>query len=66
MVCRSDVNYFGLANLLIAQYGEDAKAEATRLMQEARQEIDAEAVADWLAVERASALLSNDSSSARH
>jgi hypothetical protein len=66
MVMGSEVNYFGLANLLIDQYGVDAKAEATRLMQEAMREDDPEAVTDWLTVEQAIVLLTDDSPATRN
>lgn len=56
----SEVNYFGLAGLLMKYHGPAARAEATRLMQEALQEDDAEAVADWRAVEQAITLLSSE------
>jgi hypothetical protein len=63
---HSDVNYFGLASLLISQHGAQANTEAIRLMQEAMQEADSLAVSDWHAVSQAIALLSNDSAATRH
>jgi hypothetical protein len=62
----SEVDYFALANLLIDQYGTDARAQAARLMQEAVREEDPLAASDWLAVGHAVALLTNDSVGARH
>jgi hypothetical protein len=66
MVMGSEVNYFGLANLLISHHGEDARAEAVRLMREAQREDDPEAVADWLTVSQAIALLTDDSAATRN
>ena len=60
IVSVSEVNYFGLATLLINQYGHEARAEAVRLTQEAIEEADLEAVADWRAVEQAVGLLADD------
>jgi hypothetical protein len=61
-----EVDYFGLANLLIAQYGTDARAQAAQLTQAAQREADPEATADWFAVEQAVALLTNDCAVTRH
>src|SRR5271168_4362838 len=66
MVMGSEVDYFAFANWLIDEYGTGAKAEAVRLMQEAQQENDAEAVSDWLTVEHAIALLTSDSAATRN
>jgi hypothetical protein len=66
MLIGSEVDYFGLANSLIDGYGPGARAEATRLMEDAMREEDALAVADWLTVGHAIALLMNDSAGARH
>ena len=66
MVMGSEVDYFGLANLLIDQCGAGAKAEAVRLLQEARHENDDEAASDWLTVEHAIALLAGDSAATRN
>ena len=57
---------FGPANLLIGQYGTDARAHAARLLQDAVREDDPEATADWLAIECAIALLTNDSAATLH
>lgn len=65
IVTLSEVNYFGLASMLIDNYGADARAEAVRLIEEALGEADAEAVADWRAVEQAIALLNKDFAGAR-
>lgn len=62
----SEVNYFGLAGLLIDQHGKDAMAHAVRLREEAVQAADPEAVADWHTVEQAIGLLTNDAASAGH
>ena len=64
VVTASEVNYFGLAGLLIEQFGSEARAEAARLTREAMEEADAEATADWLAVEQAVVLLNKDIRSA--
>jgi regulator of protease activity HflC (stomatin/prohibitin superfamily) len=60
IVTMSEVNYFGLAGMLIDNYGADARAQAARLTEEALREADGEAVADWRAVEQAIALLTNN------
>ncbi len=65
-VMESEVNYFGLASVLIDQHGRGARAEAVRLRQEAIDEGDAEATADWLAVEQAVVLLNQGTGTARH
>lgn len=62
----SEVDYFGLAGSLIDEYGNDARAQAVRLREEAQQEGDPEAAADWLAVEQAITLLNNEAVGARH
>ncbi len=62
----SDVGVFGLANLLIAQGGQDAQAHATRPMEAAIRDDDPLAAADWRAVEAAIGLLSNDSAATMH
>ena len=62
----SEVDYFARANLLIDQYGADAKSQAARLMQDALQQDDPQATADWLTVEHAIALLTNDSAATRN
>jgi len=62
----SEVDYFALANLLLDQYGKDAKAHPARLLHEAQTEDDPLAAADWLAVEHAIALLVIDSIATRH
>jgi hypothetical protein len=61
IVTASEVDYFGLANLLIDQCGTDARAQATRLMRDALQQDDPVGTADWLSVEYAIALLTNES-----
>jgi hypothetical protein len=66
IVMLSEVDYFALANVLINQYGADAKTRAASLMHEAQQNNDAAATADWLTVEHAIALLTNDSVATRH
>ncbi len=65
MVTNSEVNYFGLASVLIDLHGAGAREEAATLVREALQEDDPEAVADWLAVECAIALLTGDSAATR-
>ena len=66
IVTVSEVNYFGLANYLIDHYGADARVQAARLTQAALREDDQLAAQDWLAVEHAIALLTNDFAAARH
>ena len=66
IVTYSEVNYFGLATSLIDHHGADARAEAARLMYDALREEDPLAVQDWLAVEQAIALLTNEFAGARH
>jgi len=62
----SEVNYFGLAALLIDNYGTDARAQAARLRQEALRAADAQAAADWLAVEQSIRLPTNHVAGVRH
>jgi hypothetical protein len=62
----SEVDFFGLAGLLISQHGANAMAYAARLTQEAMQDEDSLAVTDWRAVEQAIALLANDAPVTRH
>jgi hypothetical protein len=66
MVMEPEVNYIGLAKLLIAEHGEAAVAEGDRLRREALQEADPEAAHDWRAVSRAIVLLTGDSAATRH
>jgi hypothetical protein len=66
---ESEVNYFGIASVLIDLHGANARNEAARLRQEALLEHDPddpEASRDWLIVERAIVLLTADSAAARN
>lgn len=66
VVTAEQVDFFALAHMLIDLHRARARAEAARLIQEAQNDGDAEATADWLAVERAIALLTGDCPAARH
>jgi hypothetical protein len=61
----SEVDYFGLAALMIANHGNDARAEAVRLKEQAMLQADADAAYDWLAIEQAIGLLADQSMTAR-
>lgn len=63
-VMGSEVDYFGLASLMIHNHGTDARAEAVRLKEEALVEADPDAAYDWHAVEQAIGLLTDDSNTA--
>ena len=56
---------FSLANMPIDQHRANARAYAAWLIQEAQEEPDAEAAADWTAVERAIVLLTADRGTAK-
>jgi hypothetical protein len=66
VVTQSEVNYFGLASLLIAGHGPDARAEAARLWREAIAEGDVDATADWFAVEQAVVLMTENGVATTH
>jgi hypothetical protein len=67
IVSDSEVDYFGLAHILIDYHGADALAQADRLMKDALREADKEAATDWHIVAQAIALLTNNSGeSVRH
>jgi hypothetical protein len=64
-VMGSEVDYFGLASLMIHNHGTEARAEAVRLKEEALLEADSEAAYDWHAIEQAIGLLTDESNAAR-
>lgn len=61
-----EVDYLMFAKWFIDEHGAGARAQAVRLTQEAMEEDDALATADWRAVEQAIALLANDSAATTH
>jgi hypothetical protein len=63
---ESEVIFFALAKWLIDEHGADASAQAIRFTQEAMQENDALASANWRTVRQAIALQANASAATRH